>query len=125
MEDEDNETKLNNEVSWCIDQLLQSINSGKLSERKGKNIGSKIGLGKVRYYIFFCITLQMFTGSYMRTLPSLQGNFAIFTGETCKCTMETFTGNNENATGFCQCFTGYPCNSFEENICSVLYLHHS
>ena len=43
MEDEDNETKLNNEVSWCIDQLLQSINSGKLSERKGKNIGSKIG----------------------------------------------------------------------------------
>ena len=35
MEDEDNASKLQNEVAWCIDQLFQSINSGKLSERKG------------------------------------------------------------------------------------------
>ena len=36
--------------------------------------------GKTLY--FFSITLQMFTRSYRRTLPSLQGNFAIFTGES-------------------------------------------
>ena len=35
MEDEDNASNLQNEVAWCIDQLFQSINSGKLSERKG------------------------------------------------------------------------------------------
>merc|ERR1712156_792966 len=31
-----NASNLQNEVAWCIDQLFQSINSGKLSERKGK-----------------------------------------------------------------------------------------
>ena len=37
MEEIDSETKLQEEVAWCIDQLLQSLNSGKLSERKGNN----------------------------------------------------------------------------------------
>ena len=41
MEDEDNASKLQNEVAWCIDQLFQSINSGKLSERKGMDIRCK------------------------------------------------------------------------------------
>ena len=61
MEDEDNETKLNNEVSWCIDQLLQSINSGKLSERKGKNIGSKIGCcSPIHRFSKPCLLLKKF-----------------------------------------------------------------
>ena len=37
MEEVDSESKLQVEVAWCIDQLLQSLNSGKLSERKGNN----------------------------------------------------------------------------------------
>ena len=37
MEEIDSESKLQEEVAWCIDQLLQSLNSGKLSERKGNN----------------------------------------------------------------------------------------
>ena len=36
MEEVDSESKLQMEVAWCIDQLLQSLNSGKLNERKGK-----------------------------------------------------------------------------------------
>ena len=35
MDEKESDSKLENEIAWCIDQLLQSINSGKLSDRKG------------------------------------------------------------------------------------------
>ena len=35
MEENDQEIKLQNEVSWCIEKLSDSISQGKLSEKKG------------------------------------------------------------------------------------------
>ena len=68
----------------------------------------------------------MFTGSYRGTLPSLQGNSAIFTGETCKYTMETFTGNNlKMLQVFVSVSQDIPVILLKKIFCSVLYLHHS
>ena len=91
---------LDKEVVWK--NTVKSRNSektlriNKKTSKQKKIRPSEIlnGYGKVRYFISFSIMLQMFTGSYRGTLPSLQGNSAIFTGETCKYTVENFTGNN-------------------------------
>ena len=43
MEENDREIKLQNELSWCIETLSESISMGKLSEKKG-NQRKKSGL---------------------------------------------------------------------------------
>ena len=35
-DNKDQESKLQNELCWCIEQLSLSMESGKLSEKKGK-----------------------------------------------------------------------------------------
>ena len=50
MEEIDSETKLQEEVAWCIDQLLQSLNSGKLSERKGNNYNLDVNTTQLSYW---------------------------------------------------------------------------
>ncbi len=37
MEDNDQQIKLQNELDWCIEQLSESMTSGKLSAKKGNH----------------------------------------------------------------------------------------
>ena len=41
MEDE-KDSKFRNELSWCIERLEETMNSGKLNEKKGKTKVSNI-----------------------------------------------------------------------------------
>ena len=45
MEEKDQEIKMQNELSWCIEKLSYSISQGKLSDKKGNQMRVAIHRG--------------------------------------------------------------------------------